>query len=288
MSRTQSRNHRISLLLAGLLCCAPTPRLHAQASAIPSAAQSGPDTNDPHAGRKLLDEMLAALGGPAWLARTDFTTVGQSATFYKGHANPYVTEFDQYVRLQPFGERLIIISKQGVFIPTTKRDVAEIWTPDSGYEVTYKGKKELPQKDIDEFFLYRKHSLDVVVRDWLNQPGTLITFEGSELVGRRLADKVSILTSTNDGVELDLDESTHLPLSLTFQWRDPLYKDFNTDVQQYDDYHPIEGVMTPMTLTRLHNGDMTTQVFLKEVHYNIHLPADLFDPDRPLKKSAKK
>ena len=287
MSRTQSRNHRISLLLAGLLCCAPAPRLHAQASAIPSA-QSGSDTNDPHAGRKLLDEMLAALGGPAWLARTDFTTVGQSATFYKGQANPYVTEFDQYVRLQPFGERLIIISKQGVFIPTTKRDVAEIWTPDSGFEVTYKGKKELPRKDIDEFFLYRKHSLDIVVRDWLNRPGTLITYEGSELVGRRLADKVSILTSTNDGVELDLDESTHLPLSLTFQWRDPLYKDFNTDVQQYDDYHPIEGVMTPMTLTRLHNGDMTTQVFLKEVHYNVHLPADLFDPDRPLKKSAKK
>jgi hypothetical protein len=33
---------------------------------------------------------------------------------------------------------------------------------------------------------------------------------------------------------------------------------------------------------------MTTQVYLKEVHYNIHLPADLFDPDRPLSKNAKK
>jgi hypothetical protein len=282
-----TRINPIALFLASLLCCAPTARLHAQASAIPSA-QSGPDTNDPHAGRKLLDQAIAALGGPAWLARTDYTTVGRSATFYKGTPNPYVTEFDQYIRLQPFGERLIIVSKQGVFIPTTKRDVAEIWTPDSGYEVTYKGKKELPQKDIAEFFLYRKHSLDVVLRDWLNQPGTLISYEGSDLVGRRLADKVSILNPSNDGVELDLDESTHLPLSLTFQDRDPLYKDFNTEVQQYDDYHPIDGIMTPMTLTRLHNGDIISQTFLREIHYNVHLPADLFDPSRPLKESARK
>lgn len=277
---------RFSYLLAALLL-ATTPHLHAQASAIPSA-QSSPDTNDPQAGRKLLDKMVAALGGPAWLNRTDYSASGQTGTFYKGSANPYVTQFERYVRLKPFGERTIIVSKQGVFIPTTKRDVAIIWTADKGYEVTYKGKKELPEKDVKEFFLYQNHSLDTVMLNWLKQPGVLITYEGTELIDRKVADKVSILTASNDGVTLDLDEFTHLPISLTFQWRDPVYKDFNTEVQQYDDYHPIEGVMTPLTLTRLHNGDMTTQVFLKEVHYNVHFPPDLLDPDRPLSKNAKK
>jgi hypothetical protein len=275
------------LALGLLLASLAAPRLHAQASAIPSA-QSNVNSNDPAAGRKLLDKMVAALGGPAWLDRTDYSARGQSGTFYKGQANPYVAEFEQYIRLNPFGERLIIVSKQGVFIPTTKRDVAVIWTPTSGYEVTYKGKKELPKKEIDEFFLYRNHSIDTVMLNWLKQPGVLITYEGTELVGRRLADKVSILTASNDAVTLDLDEASHLPLSLTFQWRDPTYKDFNTEIQQYDDYHPIEGVMTPLTLTRLHNGDMTSQVYLKEVHYNVHFPPDLLDPDRPLQKSAKK
>lgn len=278
---------RLTILLSLLLPLACVPRAHAQASAIPSA-QSSVDSNDPNAGRKLLDEMVTALGGPAWLNRTDYTANGQSGTFYKGTANPYVTQFEQYVRLKPFGERLIIVSKQGVFIPTTKRDVAVIWTPDKGYEVTYKGKKELPKKDVDEFFLYRNHSLDTVVLKWLKEPGVLVTYQGTELVGRRLADKVSVLTTSNDGVTLDLDEATHLPLSLTFQWRDPTYKDFNTEVQEYDDYHPVDGIMTALTLTRLHNGDMTSQVYLKEVHYNVKLPADLFDPDRPLTKSAKK
>ena len=278
---------RALALFALTLCLKPVAVAHAQASAIPSA-QSSPDTNDPQAGRKLLDKMVEALGGQAWLNRTDYSAFGQAGTFYKDTANPYVVKFERYVRLNPFGERQIIVSKEGVFIPTTKRDVAEIWTTDKGYEVTYKGKKELPEKDVNQFFLYQKHSLDTVMMNWIKQPGVLITYEGTELTERKVADKVSILTADNDGVELALDEYTHLPISLTFKWRDPTYHDFNTEVQEYDDYHPIEGIMTPLTLTRYHNGDITSQVYLTQVHYNIHFPADLLDPDRPLSKSAKK
>lgn len=276
---------RIWYLVAALFLTMPL-HLHAQASAIPSAQTIDP--NDPAAGRKLLDKMIEALGGDAWRNRTDYFATGQVGTFYKSAANPYVTQFERYVRFQPFGQRTIIVSKQGVIIPTTKRDVAEIWTTDKGYEVTYKGKKELPEKDVQEFFLYQNHSLDTVMLQWLKQPGVLITYEGTALMERKVADKIGILTTTNDGVTIALDENTHLPLSLTFQWRDPTYKDFNTEVQEYDDYHPIEGVMTPLTITRFHNGDMTTQIFLKEVRYNIQFPPDLLDPDRPLTKSAKK
>ena len=276
---------RLSYLVAVLVLLAPS--LHAQASAIPSA-QTSADTNDPQAGRKLLDQMIAAFGGPLWLNRVDYSAFGQAGTFYKSAANPFVTQFERYIRLSPFGERQIIVSKQGVLIPTTKRDVAEIWTTDNGYEVTYKGKKELPKKDVDEFYLYQNHSLDTVMLQWLKQPGVLITYEGTDTVDRKIADKVSILTTSNDGVTLELDESTHPPISLTFQWRDPTYHDFNTEVQEFDDYHPIEGIMTALTLTRFHNGDMTSQVYLATVHYNVHFAPDLLDPDRPLTKSAKK
>src|ERR1700761_438753 len=175
------------LLIAALLLTL-TPRLHAQASAIPSAGTI--DKDDPAAGRKLLDKMIEALGGDAWRNRTDYSATGQSGTFYKGTANPYVAQFERYVRLQPFGERVIVVSKQGVFIPTTKRDVAVIWTTDKGYEVTYKGKKEIPEKEEKDFFLYENHSLDKVMREWVKQPGVLITYEGTELIERKVADKV--------------------------------------------------------------------------------------------------
>ena len=272
----------IALLMLGSL----PVQAYAQASAIPSA-QSAPEAQGENRGRKLLDQMVTALGGEAWLNRVDWITYGKGATFYKGQANPYVSEFEEYTRAQPFGDRVVIVSKMGVFIPTSKRDIAEVWTADNGYEITFRGKKELPKDDVEDFQRRRRHKLEVVVKDWLHQPDVLVTYEGTSMVGRRLADKVSVLTASNDAVTIDLDESTHLPLSRTFEWRNATYRDHDVDEEQYDGYQPVQGIMTPLIITRLHNGDMVTQRFLTKVVYNSKLSADLFDPDRPLEKKAK-
>jgi len=45
--------------------------------------------------------------------------------------------------------------------------------------------------------------------------------------------------------------------------------------------------MTPFSITRLHNGDLTGQRFLTKAVYNSKLPEDLFDPARPLEKKTK-
>jgi len=258
----------------------------AQASAIPSA-QAGPEAQGENRGSKLLTEMVTALGGDAWLNRTDWKIQGRAATFYKGQPHDESPQFEEYYRVHPFGERVIVITHFGVFIATNHSDIAEVWTPDNGYEVTYKGTKPLPVKDVEEYNRRRAHSLETVVNGWLKRPGVVVSYEGSGMEARHLVDRVSVLTPDNDGVTLALDESSHLPLSLTYQWRDPVYKDLNTDMQQYDDYHSVQGVMTPYAVTSLHNGDMTGQRFVTKVAYNLSLPVDLFDPERPLTKKAK-
>ena len=276
----------LSVLLAGVA--------RGQASALPSA-QAGPEAQPTAAGevtqgRKLLDEMIAALGGPAWLNREDWIFYGSSATFYKGQPHEEVPAFEEYYRAKPFAERVIAISHFST-IPgmpgRDHRDIAEVWTPDAGYEVTYKGTQPLPEKDVTEYQRRQRHSLEVVVNEWLKQPGVLVTYEGTNMVERRLADQVSVLTASNDAVTLELDEASHLPLSLSYQYHDPLYHDLNTDVEQFDDYHSVQGVMTPYSFTRLHNGEMVQQRFLTKVEYNAKLAPDLFDPDRKLEKKTK-
>jgi hypothetical protein len=286
-------------LYAGLAVCvcglaAAVPSAHAQASALPSA-QTAPDDANGSKGRKLLDQMVEALGGDKWRQREDWVEYGKGSTFYKGAPNPYVFEFEEYYRAQPFGERVVIVSKNanpiteliGVPMSKAKRDVQTVWTPESGYEVTFKGKKELPKDDISDYQRRRKHTLDVMVNDWLKRPGTLVTFEGTDMYGRRIADKVSVLTADNDSITVMLDTNTHLPISRVFQWRNPTYKDFDTDEEQYDNYQPEDGVMTPLTVTRLHNGDMVSQRYLTKVTYNTKLAPDLFNPERALDKKAK-
>ena len=273
------------VLLAAAMMAASATSVWAQASAMPSAqgdAVAGVDK-----GRQLMDEMVVALGGDAWLHRKDWKIEGRFATFYKGTPHDEVPQFVEYYRAQPFGERVIMISHFGIFIATNHADIAEVWTGDNGYEVTYKGSKPLPEKDVTEYLRRRQYSLESVV-SWLKQPDVQVIDEGVATESRRLADKVSILTPKNDVVTLMLDAGSHLPLSLTYQWRDQLYKDLNTDVEQFDDYHEIQGIQTPFALTRLHNGDMVAQRFVTKVTYNPNLPADLFDPSRPLSKNTSK
>ena len=74
--------------LAVLTLLAPM-RLHAQASDIPSAqtaAQNGSQTQgveQDKRGRILLDQMVAALGGEAWLNRKTVLLHGNTAAFFR-------------------------------------------------------------------------------------------------------------------------------------------------------------------------------------------------------------
>jgi hypothetical protein len=261
-------------------------RAGAQASALPSA-QVGSARGESGKGRALLDEMVAALGGEAWLDRQTWTFSGRTARFYKGQPDVGAPEFEEYCRAEPFGERVVMISHYGAVVAKDHRDVVDVWTSEGGYEITYKGTAVLPAKDVAEFARWRGHSVDVVVKEWLKQPGVVVRYVGSKMVGRSMADEVSVLSASGDAVTLELDQSTHLPLSVGFQWRDPVYKDWNTDVQEFADYHAVQGIMTPYSVITMHNGDMTGEKFLTKAVYNVPMAAELFDPKQPLEKKGK-
>src|SRR5260370_19169685 len=68
----------------GLLITA-TPFLRAQARDIPSAGPTHPaDQTQEQRGRKLLDQMLEALGDDAWLNRRNIRVLGHLGRFFQG------------------------------------------------------------------------------------------------------------------------------------------------------------------------------------------------------------
>jgi len=267
-----------------------TPGARAQASALPSA-QSGSDLNSVDHGRKLLDQMIAALGGPAWLNRKYWEIDGSTGTFYKGQPDPYVVGFQEFYRAAPFAERIVYIEHIATLailgMPgKDHHDEAVVWTSDAGYQISYKGKETVPQKDLDEYQRRRAHSLEAVM-EWLKQPGVIVTYEGPSTVERRLTEKVSIVNASNDAVTIDLDANTHLPLARSYDFRDPVYHDINHEVEEYENYQSVQGIMTPYNITRFHNGEMVGQRFVSKVKYEDTLPASMFDPNLPIQKKPK-
>lgn len=266
-----------------------TRPLWSQASEIPSAAPTQPSgqTEEQH-GRQLIDEMVTALGGQAWLDRHDVEEHGHSASFFRGEPNGSIVEF-KLSRQFPDGAhpealRIGFLTEKSMILPGKKIDVVQIWTGDTGYEITYKGKTTLPHDQVEDFYRRRAHSIESVVHDWIKAPGVMILSEGTTMVERRMADKVSILSANNDAVTLELDSTTHLPLRRTFQWRNTTFKDNDEDAEEYDDYHAVQGLPTAYTITRYHDGDMASQTFITDVQYNTGLSPDLFNPDLLLKK----
>lgn len=219
--------------------------------------------------RVALDAMVRALGGPLWLSMQNVYLEGRVSGFYQGKPTGAIENF--YTWRTPDGAERTDISK--------KHDDVVILAGQQCWEATYRGKKALPKDVCDDYLRRRDHSIDMAVRVWLKDPNTVLIFEGQTLAERHLADQVTLISSSNDSITIQMDADTHLPLSRTFQWRDPVYKDKNEEREEYDDYHTIQGIATPFTVTRFHNKDMNSQRFLYKAEYNVTLPPSGFDID---------
>ena len=101
-------------------------------------------------------------------------------------------------------------------------------------------------------------------------------------------DQVTIMNAKNEAVTLYFDSSTHLPVKKSIAWRDPTDKQRNIEEEIYDNYRPVQNVMTPFDSTRLFNGEMAAQSFLTSVSYNQGLSDTLFDPHAPAKPDKRR
>lgn len=230
--------------------------------------------------RALLQQMVQALGGDAWLNISNFMVEGRMAGFFKNEttgSEPFVM-YHKAVGNTPGIDRYEL---------TKKRDVIELWVDDTGYEITFKGKKDLPKSVVAEHVRRSYYSIEQIAHVWMKDPNAIVTYDGTDMVGRRLCDKMTIINHKNEGVTIWTDITTHLPLRRRFQSRNATYKDFDEDVEEYEDYHVMNGIPTALSVTHYQNGDMVGQRFITTAKYNLPLQDSLFDPNVPYNKKHK-
>ena len=232
------------------------------------AADSAAAVASPRQAHAALAATIQALGGPAWVSLRTSREHVRIASFFQG--NPTGEVADAVIcREHPTKER----------VELDKGRVIEIFSGSNGWEITYKGKKNLAAEKIKDHMRWQRHSLRRVLDRWLDDPATVVLDDGSEQVERRPAQQFTLMNAGHNAVTLDLDAESHLPLRLSFEWRDPRFHDKNVDAIQFDNYHLIDGIATPFTVTRTHNGEIVQQTFLLRAEYNVDLPENLFDPD---------
>jgi hypothetical protein len=238
------------------------------------------DQENARKAKALLDQMVQALGGQAYLNIQDISQQGRTYSFYHGQPNSVGTLFWRFYRY-PDKERIEL---------TKQRDVAFVYNGDKGYEITYKGTALEDPKTVTEYVRRRQHSLEWLVRKWLNEPGIALFYEGSTVAEEHPAEQVTILSPKNDSVTIYISTDNHLPIKKSYSWRDPMDKLRSTEDEVYDGYRNVQGIMTPFSITRFLNGDMSNQRFLNSVTYNTGVSVSLFnasitdDPNKPRPK----
>jgi hypothetical protein len=252
----------IFVLLLNVWAGAQTPRL------LParSAQSSSVDQDNASRAKAVIDQMIQALGGEAYLSIQDISQEGRTYGFFHGQAEGAGVVFWRFYKY-PDRERIEL---------TKQRDVVYIYRGDQGYEITYKGTRADDPKTVSDYVRRRQYALDWVLREWLHEPGVALFYDGAAVAAQKDTVQVTIMNARNQAVTLNVDSNTHLPVKKSFSWRDPTDKQRNIEEEIYDNYRPVGGIMTPFSVTRFYNGDMSNQRFLNSVVYNKGLSDTLF------------
>lgn len=241
-------------------------------------AQSAANSNaSAQKARAELQSMLDALGGQQYLALRNSYAHGRVSGFYHGQPTGAIEDYREWRNAA--GDRRVEFGK--------KHDDVNIYVGNDCWEATYQGKRRLPSKMCDGYLRRRAHSLNTIFRQWMNNPKTLYINDGQTLSERHLTDQITLFNAGNDSVVIQMDASTHLPRSLSYRWRDPTYHDWDKERIEFDDYHLVEEVPTPFSVTRFYNGEMVSQQYLYSAAYNVPLPPGAFDIDATVARILK-
>jgi hypothetical protein len=249
----------------------------AQSEMAPPSQSIPVDQENARRARAVLDETIKALGGQAYMDIQDISQEGRTYSFYHGRPNSLGVLFWRFYKF-PDKDRIEL---------TKQRDVIYLYQGDKGYEITFKGPHPQDPKDFADYLRRRHFSLDWVLRKWLLEPGIALFYEGQTVAEEKPVEQVTVMNAHNEGVTIYVNTDDHLPVKKSYSWRDATDKERNIEDEVYDNYREVQGIMTPHTVTRFYNGEMSNQRFMSKVSYNQGISDSQFDPATPPSQGKK-
>jgi hypothetical protein len=235
-----------------------------------NASPQNPDTLMPEASaakaKQILQQLIDAFGGPTYLDIRDSDCEGRLARFgHNGELTGY-TNFKDYWRY-PDANRTDY-SKKGVII--------NLYVGDKGWTLDKGGVSELSAASIADFQEQTKKDINNLLRVRLKEPGMVFRYGGTDIVDLKTVDWVDITDSAQRNFRLAVDRSSHLLVRAVIATQDETMHDRDVETTIFTNFQLMDGVRTPLQITRDHNGRRINQVFFTLCKYNSGLPSDLF------------
>jgi hypothetical protein len=236
-------------------------------------------------GKKVLDDAVAALGGQKFLTMADRLESGRAYSFYRERLSglSIAKIYTRYVTVPAgkSGEELGVRERQAF---GKNEDSAVLFLENGGWEITFRGAKELPKDRLDRYRDTTLRNIFYLLRQRLQEPGMIFESRGSDVWENQPVNVVDITDSQDRVVTVYFNQGTKLPVMQRYSWRDPQTKERNDEETRFARFREITGVQWPYQITRERNGEKIYQMFAESVAINQDLTDNQFSLPAPGKK----
>jgi hypothetical protein len=228
-------------------------------------------------GKKLIDEAIQALGGDNFLRMEDRIESGRAYSFYREQISglSIAKIYTRYLTVakgksnEELGQR-----ERQAF--GKNEDSAVIFTEENGWEITWRGAKDLPKEQVERHKDTTMRNIFYILRQRLHEPGMIFESRGADVFEMQPVEIVDVTDSENRLMTVYLHQTTKLPLRQTYSRKNPETKERDDEVTLFSRYRDAGGVQWPHQIRRERNGEKVYEIFSESVVINKDLTDELF------------
>jgi hypothetical protein len=215
----------------------------------------------------VLDKAIQAMGGPAFLGAKNLTTRGRVFSISDGATSGFA-KFESTVEY-PDKRRFAYGEKNAVVL---------VNNGERGWQVDSYGVIRQEPGQVRRWIVANRYSLENLLRQVIHDPDLLIQDGGMDFVDNLPARVVEIVDARQVRVRLYVHKLNFRPIRITYRIQDPETREWEDFADVYSDYREVQGVQTPMHLTRFMNGERYGETFRNAAEYNRDFPPNYFRP----------
>jgi len=216
--------------------------------------------------RQILEQTIQALGGQQFLNVRDMVREGRIYGFDRGELSSPGDKFLNYVKFR--GKERVEFGKKGQIVYLNNNE--------EGWELDKQGVRDQTPESIETFREGLRRDLDYVLRFRLQEEPVQLYYLGTEFVDNRRAHAIEMVDEGQESLVLYIDARTFLPVQVRYRHRDVLSGEFVEVVEYYGKWISVQGVQTPMAVSRERAGRRYFEAYFTEVKYNVGVDDALF------------
>jgi hypothetical protein len=246
----------------------------------------GAQTQSEIRGGKIIQDAVAALGGNNFLTMEDRIESGRAYSFYRENISGFSIAkiYTRYIT--------VAAGKTGVDVGERERqsfgkdeDVSVLFTENGGWELTWKGAKELDKDRINRWRDTTLRSIFYILRVRLKEPGMVFESRGADVFQNQPVDIVEITDADDRVVTVYFNQDTKLPIRQVYKHYNSQTKERDEEVTLYSRYRDAgQGVQWPHQIRRERNGEKVYEIYAETVVINKDLTDNLFTVPAPGEK----